>query len=133
MYEPDAVGLHYAERSFRSWLKAGYAYGRNDVIFGRQPRQARGPLPGCRGVSPATPPHTLVHAHLRQASWGQPASTAVLRRLAVGCSAMHLTAIASEILSGIYNMTYYRGVADELGGADQLSRLLEQGNTGVPA
>ena len=38
---------------------------------------------------------------------------------------MHLTGIASKTLSSIYNMTYYRGVADELGGADQLSRLLE--------
>ena len=35
VYEPDAVGLHYAERSFGSWLAAGYAYGRNDVVFGR--------------------------------------------------------------------------------------------------
>lgn len=30
-----AAGMHYAERSYRSWLDAAYAYGRNDVIFAR--------------------------------------------------------------------------------------------------
>ncbi|MCZ7672778.1 MAG: hypothetical protein M5U34_39505 [Chloroflexi bacterium] len=33
MFNAEAVGFHYAERSFDSWLKIPYAYGRNDVRF----------------------------------------------------------------------------------------------------
>jgi GT2 family glycosyltransferase len=30
---PEAIGYHYEERSFHSWLAIPYDYGRNDVIF----------------------------------------------------------------------------------------------------
>lgn len=133
VYEPDAVGLHYAERSFRSWLEAGYAYGRNDVVFGRD----RGkPEVLSRVAEEYRRRHLLTRLFTRTCATRPrvgSASTAVLRRLAAGCSAIHLTGIASKILSGIYNMTYYRGVADELGGADQLIRLLEGGDSEAPA
>ena len=39
-FAPDAVVLHYAERSFDSWRANATAYGRNDVIFGRDHGQA---------------------------------------------------------------------------------------------
>ena len=34
-YEPQAIGLHYAERSFNAWIEIAAAYGRNDVVFAR--------------------------------------------------------------------------------------------------
>ena len=33
VFTMEAVGMHFAERSFSSWLNAAYTYGRNDVIF----------------------------------------------------------------------------------------------------
>ena len=39
VFKMQAVGMHYAERSFRSWLETPHAYGRNDVIFGRDRQQ----------------------------------------------------------------------------------------------
>lgn len=34
-FEPAAVGLHYAERSFEAWRRTAYEYGRNDIVFAR--------------------------------------------------------------------------------------------------
>ena len=132
VYEPHAVGLHYAERSFGSWLAAGYAYGRNDVVFGRDrgkpeifswvadEHRTRHPLTRWLTRTCATRPRLRA------------AATAVLSRVAVGCSAVHLPRVASKALSGTYHLAYYGGVADELGGPDELARLLEGRADEVP-
>ena len=39
VFEPDAIGYHYEQRSFASWIKIPYAYGRNDVLMARQKKQ----------------------------------------------------------------------------------------------
>ena len=39
VFNMQAVGMHFAERSFRAWLDMAYAYGRNDVIFARDRNQ----------------------------------------------------------------------------------------------
>ena len=36
IFNPRAVGYHYAERTFRSWIEIPYQYGRNDVVFARE-------------------------------------------------------------------------------------------------
>ena len=33
IFNPEARGYHYAERSFESWTKTAYMYGMNDVVF----------------------------------------------------------------------------------------------------
>jgi hypothetical protein len=38
---------------------------------------------------------------------------------------VHLEALSRTALSGIYNVAYYRGVADELGGPQELWRILD--------
>src|SRR5687768_17413192 len=40
VFNPQAIGHHYAERTFASWLAIPYAYGRNDVIFSRDKGQS---------------------------------------------------------------------------------------------
>src|SRR5262249_47861284 len=47
IWNPDAVGHHYAERSFQSWLRTARDYGVNEVVFGRDEQQD----PGLRRVS----------------------------------------------------------------------------------
>jgi GT2 family glycosyltransferase len=120
VYEPNAVGLHYAERSFQSWRDTGYTYGRNDVIFvrdcGRQAiRHWLGPE--FRGR------HPLVRTLTR---WCVPrprlanAVSRCLGAVAVASDKARATPLTRQALSGIYNIAYYRGVADELGGAQRL-------------
>ena len=42
VFNPAAAGLHYATRSYRSWIGAGYQYGRNDIVFGKGEERAAG-------------------------------------------------------------------------------------------
>ena len=115
-FAPDAVVLHYAERSFDSWLEAAYAYGRNDVIFGRD--QGQGWLLDAIGAE-----FHQRHALVRRLTRVSPAATAAAAaRLLVRCRSPHeapgasvCDRVASPALSAVYNLAYYRGMADELG------------------
>jgi GT2 family glycosyltransferase len=121
-FDPTAVVHHYAERSFEAWLAAGYAYGRNDVVFGRDHGRAwlldaigrefhdRHVL--VRGLTRACLPHPRVDA-ITSAALARSART--VGRLGVG----------RPLLSAVYNLAYYRGMADELGRADLLFQLFD--------
>ena len=39
VFNIQAAGMHFADRSYRAWLDAAYTYGRNDVIFARDRNQ----------------------------------------------------------------------------------------------
>ena len=39
VWNPDAVGYHYADRPFDSWLRTARDYGVNEVVFGRDEEQ----------------------------------------------------------------------------------------------
>ena len=123
-YEPRAVGLHYAERSFTAWLDIASAYGRNDVVFARD----RGHAEVYDWIaSNYRARHSLVRAMTR-ACVGHARATDVmshaLRGAAAAGRAARLEAVSRTALSGIYNVAYYRGVAAELGGARQLWQVL---------
>jgi hypothetical protein len=116
VYNPDAVGFHFAERSFAAWLETPYQYGRNDVIFTRQ-----------KGQGWLLP--TVLHEYrLRQkairaltvACLDRPG----LSRLAIGGlktaaaagARLGQPALARLAYSGIFNLLHYQGIADEMGG-----------------
>jgi glycosyltransferase involved in cell wall biosynthesis len=117
VFNPRAVGYHYAERSYRSWMNAAYAYGRADVVFSRDLGQSW-LLPRLayefRGNR-----HPLIRAVVN-VCLGRP----TLSRVAL--AAMRLAAhtggrLGSEraadlACSGIFNLRHYQGIADELGG-----------------
>ena len=121
-FDPTAVVHHYAERSFASWLGAAYAYGRNDVVFGRdhgrvwlleaitREFQDRNVL--VRGLTRACLPR---HRLDTVASAGLARTARAFGRLGAG----------RPLFSAVYNLAYYRGMADELGGADRLLRMLD--------
>jgi GT2 family glycosyltransferase len=121
-FDPTAVVHHYAERSFASWLGTAYAYGRNDVVFGRdQGRtwlieaiarefQDRNVL--VRGLT-----RTCLPRHRLDAM-----ASATLARSARACGRL---GAGRPLFSAVYNLAYYRGMADELGGADRLLRLFD--------
>jgi hypothetical protein len=111
---PEAVGLHYAVRNFRSWQATPYAYGRNDVRFafekGQQwllpliereyrsrNRLVRALVAGCRGRP-------------RLAA----ATALALRGAAAACGGLRLGPLARRAYGALFNLYYYQGVADEL-------------------
>jgi GT2 family glycosyltransferase len=123
-FEPDAVGLHYAERSFDAWRDTGYAYGRNDIVFARDcgrryvyawiidDYRSR-PLPMRQLLRLCVPRRRLADA----VGGG-------LRRLAELSTRIGLSSVTRFSLSGIYAIAYCQGVVVELGHPDALWALV---------
>lgn len=130
-FSPEAVGYHYEERSLASWSKIGYAYGKYDVVFSQQKGhdwllpiiciefQKRHPI--LRQLvllsldrRSFTRWITAVNTFLGQL--GDRWNWKLLQR--IGCSA-------------IFNINYYQGVSDELGGKDALRAGLRSGPCGL--
>jgi len=114
-FAADAVVLHYAERSFESWRDNAVAYGRNDVIFGRDHGQAwlldalyREFHQRNRFIK------SLVGISLRRPRLA-PSLAAVVTVIARASSRTGPERTATAALSALYNLEYYRGMADELG------------------
>ena len=114
VFNIQAAGMHFAERSFRAWLDTAHTYGRNDVIFARDRNQKwllsavrqefrdrhfliRSLVRVCRGRSRLT---WIVNSALKLA-----ADTATLLR------ASDLERFA---YSGLFNLQYYVGLLHEL-------------------
>jgi GT2 family glycosyltransferase len=117
VFNPRAVGYHYAERSFASWLAIPYAYGRNDVIFTRDKEQDW-LLPTI--MYEFWGRHALIRG-LTRACLDRPrisqAAIAVLRTAALAGDRLGVEAVSRYGFSGIFNLRHYQGIADELGGA----------------
>ncbi|MEI6181267.1 MAG: exopolysaccharide biosynthesis glycosyltransferase EpsD [Chloroflexales bacterium] len=115
IFNAQAIGYHYAERSFHSWLGTPYAYGRNDVVFAREHQ---------------SPVLKVMRNEFRQRNrltqalvWICLDHPALSRRVEdlLKQVADRLTRLGSERMtqfcySAIFNLRYYQGVADELGG-----------------
>lgn len=116
VFNPQAIGYHYAERSFWSWFNTPYVYGRNDVIFARDKGQTwllsvmRDEF-GYR--------HVLVKL-LIQACLDRKVMSAFtisgLRLAAAIADRLGQEQLCLSAYSGIFNLRHYQGVADELGG-----------------
>jgi GT2 family glycosyltransferase len=124
-FDQSAIVHHYAERPFASWLAAAYAYGRNDVVFGRDHgrrwlleaigREFHGRHALIRSVTRTCLPRPRL---LRAVS-------SVLSVTARASGHAHADRIARPMFSAVYNLAYYRGMADELGSATQLLQLFD--------
>jgi GT2 family glycosyltransferase len=125
VFNLQAAGMHFAERSFRAWLDMAYTYGRNDVIFARDRNQK-----------------WLLSA-IRQEFWDRHFLIRSLVRVCRGRSrptwvaswALKLAADAATLLrasdmerlaySGLFNLQYYTGLFNELDDAHFLFKDLE--------
>jgi glycosyltransferase involved in cell wall biosynthesis len=125
VWNPYAVGLHYADRPFESWLRTAYDYGACEVVFCRDERQDpefvrlraeyRGRNPLIRGMVRVSVAAPVVARCLR----------APLRGLAVVGD--HFSASASFgrlALSVLFNSWYYLGMASRLGGRESFVRAI---------
>lgn len=116
IFHPSAAGYHYAERSFRSWLETPYAYGRNDVIFAQEKQQSW-IFPTMRKEFRARNMliRLLVQACLDRTVLSQGMINWFKHTAAVG-HCLGLPRLSQAAYSAIFNLRYYQGVADELGG-----------------
>lgn len=123
-FESRARVVHYPTRTFGSWQRTPYQYGRGDVAMEREKgHQALG-LAFWEFASR----HPLNRALARLCvGRGLPfaAVTAALRGVIVLANAVGLHALAEHPLSALFNLLYWQGVNDALGGRDIVWRSLE--------
>jgi len=115
-FNPGARSLHYAERKFESWMGIAYAYGVNDVLFTTQKGQSW-LLPEILGEFHKRNPlvRALVRVCLDRPFLGSSA-TAVLRAVLHVSERIRQERASSLACSGIYNLRYFQGICDQLGG-----------------
>jgi GT2 family glycosyltransferase len=125
VFNMQAVGMHFADRSFRAWLEAAYTYGRNDVIFARD-RNQKWLLPKVQREFRNR--NVLIRSLVRMCRGRS-------RLTSIASSALKLAADAATLLrasdverraySGLFNLQYYTGLFNELDDVDFLTRDLD--------
>lgn len=124
LFEPRAGVLHYASRSFSSWTKTPYQYGRYDVVMGRE-----------KGINTFQiacsefERRNIWSRRLTRGSVGKPwrrPVAAALAAAAIIADWLGQDEVASFALSGIFNLQYWQGASDELGGPRVVWSAVEQ-------
>lgn len=116
IFEPDAAGKHYVKRSYESWLGISYAYGVLDVDLTHN-RNQKWLLP--RLLHEYHERHPLVRALVRLCLDKKRFSeqmVAFLHLMGRAGHALNSRQLPRFAYSGIFNLRYYQGIADELGG-----------------
>jgi GT2 family glycosyltransferase len=133
IFNPNAIGYHYAERTFNSWLEIPYAYGRNDVIFTHKKGQ-QWLLPAI--MTEFHSRHALVKSLTRAFLGRQRLSTAAITTLRLIAQTGHwlrLHFLPRYAFSGIFNLRHYQGIADELGSRDAFFKAVAGAEQRPPA
>ncbi|MEM7799398.1 MAG: glycosyltransferase family 2 protein [Chloroflexota bacterium] len=125
VFNEDAIGSHYAQRSFASWLKIPYQYGRNDVIFCLEKNQPwilpamaiefRGRHPFIRALAYITLDTEWIAAPL----------ISLFQLIGQLCGQLNLKKFSLAAYSVIFNIRHYQGISDELGGRDAFFSYIE--------
>ena len=114
VFNIQAAGVHFADRSYRAWLDAAYAYGRNDVIFARD-RNQKWLLPTI--YREFLERHFLIRSLVRVCK-GRSRLTriasSVLKLAADGATLVRAGVIERKAYSGLFNLQYYSGFYNEL-------------------
>ncbi|MCB8946001.1 MAG: glycosyltransferase [Ardenticatenaceae bacterium] len=116
VFLPEAIGYHYANRSFRSWISTPYEYGRNDVIFSQKKGQDW-LLPTIFTEFHYRQPliQRLIHALLDRPNVSKWTVNGLKAFAQIGAG-LRLPRLPRIAYSCIFNLKYYQGVSDELGG-----------------
>jgi glycosyltransferase involved in cell wall biosynthesis len=124
VWNPNAVGYHYADRPFDSWLQTAYDYGVNEVVFGRDEGQDptlhrvraefRRRHPTMRAVTRLCVAVPVLATGLRRP----------LRALAVGADAVGAEPVSRLALSVLFNSWYHLGMASALGSGKEFRRIV---------
>jgi GT2 family glycosyltransferase len=125
VFNMQAVGMHFADRSFRAWLDAAYAYGRNDVIFARD-RNQKWLLSAIRREFQQR--HFLIRSLVRVCRGRSPLTgiaRSALKLAADTASLLRVSDIERRAYSGLFNLQYYDGLFNELDDVDFLFKDFE--------
>jgi GT2 family glycosyltransferase len=126
MFNPDAVVYHYAKRSLKSWMETAYIYGKNNVIFANNP--------GNEWLLPITyaefNKRNLLTQILVKLFIGRPRlkKYCVKSLLQIGGFSYKtgLRPLSYMAFSSIFNLQYYQGLAEELGGRQYFMRAIHE-------
>jgi GT2 family glycosyltransferase len=125
IFNESAIGYHYAERSFKSWIGIARDYGRNDVLFDRkQGRTDR--LNGVRWEFRDR--HALIRWLTRRCvgrPWLELSLRWPVRGITAATDRLGWHAITGFALSALYHTSYYSAMAEELGGAEAFWEILD--------
>jgi GT2 family glycosyltransferase len=130
VFNERAEAYHYAQRSYDAWLRNAYQYASTDVLMARESKPfdrlaiLRGEFYGR-------------NAFIRQLSracagrdWAYRVLKWPLRVIANATDLLQLDELTMSALSATYNVSYYCGLAAELGGRPDFLQFLEGGNVG---
>jgi GT2 family glycosyltransferase len=125
VFNIQAVGMHFAERSFRAWLDAAHTYGCNDVIFARD-RNQKWLLPAIHQEFQDR--HFLIRSLVRvcrgrsRLTW---IASPALKLAADAATLLRASDIERFAYSGLFNLQYYTGLFNELDDVHFLFKDLE--------
>jgi GT2 family glycosyltransferase len=120
----SAVVYHYASRTFAAWSRTPYQYGRYDVLM----HQQKGHEALACAVEEFHSRHVLTRALARACvghRWLVQLAVATLRGTAVVADRVGAGGAARLALGGIFNVLYWQGVSDEMGGPRQVWRSID--------
>jgi GT2 family glycosyltransferase len=124
-FTPEAIGYHYAERSFRSWLETPYAYGRNDVIF---MHEGQGWIKGMIGIEFRQ--RNLLTQGMIHLCLDRPRLNKIMPYILTSIASighkLGLERVNLAAYSAIFNLRYYQGVTDQLGGRTRFFALVAE-------
>jgi GT2 family glycosyltransferase len=136
VFNPEAPVQHYASRTFESWSRTPYLYGRYDVVMHRDKGHEALPL----AFVEFHYRHRLNRALIRVALRNRWTARRLLPGLVLGMSTLARAAgrvgawgPAVLALSGIFNLRYWQGACDELGGPERLWPEIRVGRRGAHA
>ncbi len=115
IFDAEAQVYHYAERTFAAWCRTPYQYGRYDVIMHREKGHEALPCAAHEFHSRHLLTRVLARTCVGRA-WLVRAAVAGLRVIATGADRVGARGPARLALSGIFNLLYWQGASDELGG-----------------
>lgn len=119
MFIMTAVGYHYAERSFRSWIQIPYSYGRHEITFSRE---GQGHL--INFINEEFGERNRLTRLAVKICLDRPYLSTMTQSIAKWIANISYKTgirgkkISQAAYSAIFNIRYYQGIADELGGRD---------------
>jgi GT2 family glycosyltransferase len=124
VWNPRAIGHHYADRSFDSWLRTARDYGVNEVVFGRE----EGQDPALNRLRAEYRGRHLLVRGMARACVARPALESIvaapLRYVALAGDTLHAERVSRFAFSGLFNVSFYSGMATALGGPDEFQRVI---------
>ena len=125
-FRRSAAALHFADRTYSSWLEAAFQYGRNDVVLGRE----RGRPDMLRAIAREFHERNRLSRALIGWTLRRPRAARLLPGPAAAAARLaHVVGgrrLSYSICSSVFNIRYWAGVAQELGGPQAARQLIER-------